>query len=104
MNEMEDFSISQFWLIFGKVILGGGRSTFRAAKDDGKQKWPCKRSDNKDLVGAWKADKKLQGKTHLYMENRTQLLDTNLENVDYIFGKKNSRELIVLFTTLFHSV
>jgi len=71
---------------FIKVILGGGRSTFRAAKDDGKQKWPCKRSDNKDLVGAWKADKKLQGKTHLYMENRTQLLDTNLENVDYIFG------------------
>lgn len=71
---------------FIKIVLGGGRSTFRAAKDDGTVKWPCKRSDNLDLIGAWKADKKLQGKTCLYLENREELLSTNLEKTDYLFG------------------
>jgi len=69
-----------------KIVLGGGRATFTAAKDDGSTKWPCKRGDNLDLIGAWKVDKKQRGKTHLYIENRTQLLDPELNKADFVLG------------------
>jgi len=70
--------------------LGGGRQVFEANNDNGTTKWPCKRGDNLDLIEAWKADKKKREKSHLFLENRDDLLKTNLDDTDFILGNYTS--------------
>lgn len=69
-----------------KIILGGGRQVFEAANDNGTTNWPCKRGDNMDLIEAWKVDKKNRDKSYLFLENRDGLLNTNLDDADFILG------------------
>lgn len=69
-----------------QIILGGGRQPFEAANDNGTTKWPCKRGDNKDLIAAWKNDKKARGHSHLFLENQGDLSKADLESTDFILG------------------
>ena len=76
-----------------QIILGGGRQVFEAANDNGTTKWPCKRGDNLDLIEAWKADKKKQEKSHLFLENRDGLMNANFDDTDFILGNYATRFL-----------
>lgn len=40
-----------------------------------------------DLIEAWKVDKKNRDKSYLFLENRDGLLNTNLDDADFILGK-----------------
>lgn len=60
---------------------------FEAATDNGTTMWPCKRGDNKDLISAWKEDKKSRtGKAGVFLQNRQDLMNVDLQANDYILG------------------
>lgn len=80
------------FLNFLQIILGGGRQVFEAANDTGEIQWPCKRGDNLDLIEAWKADKVKRGKSHLFLGNRNDLLNADLDNTDFIMGMLKSKK------------
>ena len=70
-----------------QIILGGGRTIFEAATDNGTTTSPtCKRGDNKDLISAWKVDKTTKGKKAAFLENRKDLLNPDLDSNDYVLG------------------
>lgn len=69
-----------------QIVLGGGRQVFEAAQDNGTTKWPCKRGDNLDLIGAWRADKDRRTKTSAFVRNRQDLLGVDLSRTDFILG------------------
>ena len=76
-------------LCFVQIILGGGRQVFEAANvTERTAERPCKRGDNLDLIEAWKKDKKSRNNSHVFLENREGLLNTNLEDKDYVLGFK----------------
>ena len=85
-NENQNLMLKRHFTKFLQIVLGGGRQVFEAANDTGDTKWPCKRGDNLDLIEAWKADKKKRGQSHLFLENRDDLLNANVDDTDFILG------------------
>lgn len=69
-----------------QVVLGGGRSAFNPTTNGVKRTWPCHRSDGRDLVEAWRQDKKRRGKTASFAANKQELDSINIEETDYIMG------------------
>ncbi|XP_053649511.2 alkaline phosphatase isoform X3 [Cherax quadricarinatus] len=67
-----------------KVILGGGRQEMGAPH--GGKKIKCPRSDSRNLVEAWKKDKKKRGASFAYVTSTRQLRGLQLDNLDYLMG------------------
>ncbi|XP_037774007.1 alkaline phosphatase-like [Penaeus monodon] len=67
------------------VIFGGGRQEL-GAPTLAKARDKCRRADGRDLVEAWAAEKKAQGKTAAYVTSAEMLRDLQVEDVDYIMG------------------
>ena len=67
--------------------MGGGRTIFEAATDNGTTTSPtCKRGDNKDLINDWKVDKINKGKKAAFLQNKQDLLNPELESNDHVLG------------------
>ncbi|XP_077167668.1 alkaline phosphatase, tissue-nonspecific isozyme [Paroedura picta] len=73
-----------------EVIMGGGRKyMFPKNTSDveypNEEKYRGTRLDNRNLIDVWK-EKKPAGKNAFYVWNRTELMNLDLNNVDYLLG------------------
>ncbi|KAG7165233.1 Alkaline phosphatase, tissue-nonspecific isozyme-like 6, partial [Homarus americanus] len=83
-------SADRYWqcdtkMIQENVIMGGGRQELGATPLQ-EVKLECPRTDGRNLVEEWAADKEARGATHAYVTNTQQLLDLNPNTTDYLMG------------------
>jgi len=84
-----------------RVVLGGGLQKFlpntmsAVNPDDGKL-YMGDRKDGRNLIDEWHAEKKasLNGGQYRYVTNRTELLDVDTDNVDYLLGLFNPDHML----------
>lgn len=69
-----------------KVIMGGGRREFRGKKQNDEEGLKGKRTDGRDLIQEWLADKKMQDADASYVWNRKGLNSLDLSKTDYLLG------------------
>ncbi|VVD00215.1 unnamed protein product, partial [Leptidea sinapis] len=69
-----------------KVILGGGRREFIPTDTIDEEGARGRRTDGRNLIEEWKADKVNRSASHQYLWNREQLLAANASLPDYVLG------------------
>ena len=71
-------------------MLGGGRAAWQPREelrwDYDSDEWNCTRWDGRNLINEWKGNHT----GGIYMENRTELMDLENQNVDSVLGKQTS--------------
>lgn len=63
-----------------QVILGGGRQEFLPKMMNGN------REDGRDLIAEWKVRKINNRERHVYVRNKTELMNVNLKDTDKLLG------------------
>ncbi|XP_055842323.1 membrane-bound alkaline phosphatase isoform X2 [Episyrphus balteatus] len=69
-----------------KVIMGGGRREFRGKKQNDEEGIKGRRTDGRDLIQEWIADKKLQDADASYVWSRKGLNSLDLSKTEYLLG------------------
>ncbi|KAL0852539.1 hypothetical protein ABMA27_017012 [Loxostege sticticalis] len=69
-----------------KVILGGGRREFLPVGVLDQEGSPGLRTDNRNLINEWLANKESQGVSHAFVWNREQLMSHASSPPDYLLG------------------
>lgn len=67
-----------------KIVLAGGRNEFRNATSFDEEGYPGKRSDNRDLIKEWVAERNIQGKA-AYVWNKNGL-NSIKNDTEYVLG------------------
>ncbi|XP_023936812.2 membrane-bound alkaline phosphatase-like [Bicyclus anynana] len=76
-----------------KVILGGGRREFLNITSVDDEGTPGKRTDGRNLIEEWQADKARRNVTYQYAWNHEQLLQANATLPEYLLGLFESDHL-----------
>ncbi|XP_022122714.2 membrane-bound alkaline phosphatase [Pieris rapae] len=69
-----------------KIILGGGRREFLPSSVVDEEGTRGRRSDNRNLIEEWQADKRSRNETFRYVWNREQLLEAREHGPEYLLG------------------
>lgn len=69
-----------------KVIMGGGRREFRDKSVLDEEQTKGKRTDGRDLIEEWKELKWAQSDRKTYVWNKTELMNVDPNEVDYLLG------------------
>lgn len=77
------------------VIMGGGRqclvSHVNDTENDPIDKWSCTATDGRNLINDWQNDKRERELRYAVVENTEQLNDLNVEDTDYLLGKRHEK-------------
>ena len=77
-------------------MLGGGRAAWQPREelrwDYDSDEWNCTRWDGRNLINEWKGNHT----GGIYMENRTELMDLENQNVDSVLGKQTSSMYVAM--------
>ena len=77
-------------------MLGGGRAAWQPREelrwDYDSDEWNCTRWDGRNLINEWKGNHT----GGIYMENRTELMDLENQNVDSVLGKQASSMYVAM--------
>ena len=70
------------------IMLGGGRAAWLPRKDElrwdyDSDEWNCTRWDKRDLIEDWKSNHT----NGVYIENRTELIELDMDSVDSVLGQ-----------------
>lgn len=59
----------------------------RASVEDPIDGWACRRHDGRDLVASWMEDKQRRGLKYIVLNTTEDLIETDMEQVDYVMGR-----------------
>lgn len=60
----------------------------------------CKRLDGRNLVTEWQQMRQAEGASYAYLANTKQLQDLDVDNVEYVMGKREETIIKTMFVSV----